>query len=385
LSYQLAGAIEVLLKRVHNHSFRGQWFFFAWRSDVIELKSINKAFSGAQGRSIEALKDVNLLVPQGHIHGVIGRSGAGKSTLLRCVNLLERPDSGSVQVAGQALLNLDAEALREARRKIGMIFQHFNLLSTQTVSSNIAFPLRLAGFSVAEQKKRVTELLDRVGLSDKAQAYPGQLSGGQKQRVAIARALATKPSILLCDEMTSALDPESTQSILDLVREIQAELSLTVLLITHEMDVIKRITDEVTVMDQAGVIEQGETGTIFSAPQHAVTRQLVDSTEHMVLPDGVKDHLVQEQSDDSVVLLELSFCGETAARPVISASVQKFGVDISILQANLSYLRDTLVGKMIVGCHAPADAIQQVELFYRESGINVERLGYVKRDNWPFC
>ena len=352
---------------------------------MIELKSINKVFLSGDGQRIEALKAVNLQVPKGHIHGVIGRSGAGKSTLLRCVNLLERPDSGLVEVAGENLLSLDHQGLREARRKMGMIFQHFNLLSTQTVSGNIAFPLRLIGVSRLEEKKRVAELLDRVGLSDKAKTYPAQLSGGQKQRVAIARALATRPSILLCDEMTSALDPESTRSVLDLVKEIQAELSLTVLLITHEMDVIKRIADQVTVMDQAAVIEQGSTADVFAMPKHPVTKQLVDSTEHMVLPVGLQGQLLQEPTQDSIVLWELSFSGETTARPVISASVKQFGIEVSILQANLSYLRETLVGKMIIGCDATTDVQRQVESFYQQSGINVERLGYVKRDSWPFC
>jgi D-methionine transport system ATP-binding protein len=351
---------------------------------MIELKSINKAFPSGGDQQIEALKAVNLNVPMGHIHGVIGRSGAGKSTLLRCVNLLERPDSGSVLVAGENLLSLDPAALREARRKMGMIFQHFNLLSTQTVSGNIAFPLRLLGFSRLEEKKRVAELLDRVGLSDKANAYPSQLSGGQKQRVAIARALATRPSVLLCDEMTSALDPESTRSVLDLVKEIQAELSLTVLLITHEMDVIKRMADQVTVMDQAAVIEQGSTSDVFAMPKHSVTKQLVDSTEHMVLPVGLQGKLWQVPTQDSIVLWELSFSGETTARPVISASIKQFGIEVSILQANLSYLRETLVGKMIIGCDAAIEVQRQVAFFYEQSGINVERLGYVKRDSWPF-
>ncbi len=351
---------------------------------MIELKSIEKAFLGADGKRIEALKAVNLSISQGHIHGVIGRSGAGKSTLLRCVNLLERPDSGFIAVAGENLLNLNPQALRESRRKMGMIFQHFNLLLTQRVSANIALPLRLAGASHLEQKKRVALLLDRVGLSDKADAYPAQLSGGQKQRVAIARALATKPSILLCDEMTSALDPESTRSILDLVKEIQAELSLTVLLITHEMDVIKRIADEVTVMDQSAVIEQGKTADVFATPKHRVTKQLLDSTEHMVLPMSLQGQLVDLPFQNAIVLWELSFSGETTARPVISASVKQFGMEVSILQANLSYLRDTLVGKMIIGCDATIDVQQQVEIFYEQSGIKVERLGYVKRDFWSF-
>jgi D-methionine transport system ATP-binding protein len=350
---------------------------------MIELQSVSKSFA-TNGQSIDALKTVNLVVPEGHIHGVIGRSGAGKSTLLRCVNLLERPDSGVVRVDGQELMRLDRTALREARRNMGMIFQHFNLLSTQTVHDNVAFPLQLTKMTRLQQEKRVYELLDRVGLMDKIKAYPAQLSGGQKQRVAIARALATKPRILLCDEMTSALDPESTQSILDLVKEIQAELSLTVLLITHEMDVIKRIADRVTVMDHAKVIEEGSTGEVFAKPKHPMTRQLVDSTEHMVLPVGLDRLLLKEACDDCVVLWELSFCGETTGRPVISASVREFGVDVTILQANLSYLRDTLVGKMLVGCHTSRDTEGKVFEFYRQSGINVERVGYVKRDNWPF-
>ena len=351
---------------------------------MIQLSAINKKFTTSDGRSFDALKDVNLVVPAGHVHGVIGRSGAGKSTLLRCVNLLERPDSGSVRVAGQDLLAMNATKLNQARRQIGMVFQHFNLLSTQTVRNNVVFPLRLAGLSEAEQTKRADEWLDRVGLSDKVNAYPSQLSGGQKQRVAIARALATKPSVLLCDEMTSALDPESTQSILNLVRDIQAELSLTVLLITHEMDVIKQMASEVTVMDDARVIEQGSTAQIFASPAHPVTKQLVDSTEHMVLPEKMQQALLPVACDESLALLELSFTGTNTGQPVISASAQKFNVGINILQANVSYLQDTLVGKMIVACDATADLLQNIEQFYQNSGINVERLGYVKRDHWPF-
>lgn len=372
------------LKRVvQKPLFLAAVVFCIWTGLMIELQSINKAFTVA-GKSVQALTNVNLQVSKGHIHGVIGRSGAGKSTLLRCVNLLEKPDSGSVLVAGQQLMNLDAASLRQARRQIGMVFQHFNLLATQTVANNVAFPLRLAGFTRVQQQQRIAQLLDRVGLSDKAHAYPAQLSGGQKQRVAIARALATKPSVLLCDEMTSALDPESTQSILELVQEIQAELSLTVLLITHEMDVIKRITDQVTVLDQGAVIEQGSVVDVFAAPKQAVTRQLIDSTEHMVLPAGMANHLLTEPVDQSMVLWELSFCGETTGRPVISASVQQFGIEVSILQANLSYLRDTLVGKMLVGCHASLATQQQVVAYYQQAGIHVEVIGYVKRDNWPF-
>jgi D-methionine transport system ATP-binding protein len=184
--------------------------------------------------------------------------------------------------------------------------------------------------------------------------------------------------------MTSALDPESTRSILDLVKEIQAELSLTVLLITHEMDVIKRIADEVTVMDQSAVIEQGKTADVFATPKHRVTKQLLDSTEHMVLPMSLQGQLVDLPFQNAIVLWELSFSGETTARPVISASVKQFGMEVSILQANLSYLRDTLVGKMIIGCDATIDVQQQVEIFYEQSGIKVERLGYVKRDFWSF-
>ena len=350
---------------------------------MIELASLNKVFQDRTGSIIPALSDVSLSVPSGHVHGVIGRSGAGKSTLIRCVNLLEQPDSGTVSVAGQVLTGLDAPQLRTARRQIGMIFQHFNLLSTQTVAANVAFPLRLAGMPTADSRRRVAALLDRVGLADKVNAYPAQLSGGQKQRVAIARALASKPSVLLCDEMTSALDPESTQSILQLLRDIQSELSLTVLLITHEMDVIKALADEVTVMDQGCVIEQGPTARVFSAPEHAVTKQLVDSTEHMLLPDGVAERIELTASEGSAALLELSFAGKTAANPVISASVTRFGIEISILQANLSYLRDVLVGKMLVGCCLEPERLQELIAFYEQAGITVEKKGYVRRDNWP--
>ena len=233
---------------------------------MITFKNISKTFRGSGGL-VHALSDVSLHVPEGCIYGVIGSSGAGKSTLIRCANLLEAPTEGEVLVAGQNLVELSSAELRKARREIGMIFQHFNLLSSRTVYQNIALPLELAGQSAAEIEKAITPLLELVGLEDKRNSYPSQLSGGQKQRVAIARALASQPKVLLCDEATSALDPQTTVSILNLLRDINKKLGLTILLITHEMDVVKSICDRVAILSQGRVIEENDVESFFLSPK----------------------------------------------------------------------------------------------------------------------
>lgn len=241
---------------------------------MIELKHITKHFNHKNGQVV-ALDDVSLTVPEGKIFGVIGASGAGKSTLIRCVNLLERPSSGTVTVDGKALMKLSPSELARERRHIGMIFQHFNLLSSRTVFQNIAFPLELEGQSKQEISKRVHELLALVGLEDKAQDYPARLSGGQKQRVAIARTLASNPRVLLCDEATSALDPATTKSILALLKDINRRLNITILLITHEMRVVKNICDEVAVISSGKLIEQGAVDEVFSNPKHELTKEFI--------------------------------------------------------------------------------------------------------------
>lgn len=241
---------------------------------MIELNHITKHFNH-KNRQVVALDDVSLTVPEGRIFGVIGASGAGKSTLIRCVNLLERPSSGTVTVDGKALMKLSPSELARERRHIGMIFQHFNLLSSRTVFQNIAFPLELDGQSKQEISKRVYELLALVGLEDKAQDYPARLSGGQKQRVAIARTLASNPRVLLCDEATSALDPATTKSILALLKDINRRLNITILLITHEMRVVKNICDEVAVISSGKLIEQGPVDEVFSNPKHELTKEFI--------------------------------------------------------------------------------------------------------------
>ena len=263
---------------------------------MIELKNITKSFR-QKDRIVTALSGVSLTVAAGKIFGVIGASGAGKSTLIRCVNLLELPTSGEVIVDGQNLTGLSRQQLAKARRQIGMIFQHFNLLSSRTVFENIAFPLELDNIPEDEIKKRVTDLLKLVGLEEKYNDYPSSLSGGQKQRVAIARTLASNPKVLLCDEATSALDPATTSSILALLKDINRRLNITILLITHEMSVVKAICDEVAVISDGKLIEQGSVSTIFSRPKTDLARRFIASTIKIEIPDDYKERLSQHTTD----------------------------------------------------------------------------------------
>ena len=256
---------------------------------IVRLEKASKTFPGRDGQPVTALQDIDLTVPQGSILGVIGRSGAGKSTLIRLVNGLEKPSSGKVIVDGADIAALPEAALRHARRSIGMIFQHFNLLSSRTAAQNIALPLEVAGYDKAEIRTRVEELLALVGLTDKRDRYPSELSGGQKQRVGIARALATKPKVLLSDEATSALDPETTRSILDLLARINDELGLTILLITHEMAVIRNIAREVAVIEGGRIVEQGDVFEVFTRPQHEVTRSFLADESGRALPPYVQN------------------------------------------------------------------------------------------------
>src|SRR3990167_4923525 len=351
---------------------------------MIELKNIYKSFVTPSGK-VSALENVSLRVERGHIYGVIGKSGAGKSTLIRCINLLERPDQGEVIVDQQPLLSLSSNALRAMRHKISMIFQHFNLLNSRTVFENVALPLELTRVSATEIKKTVLPLLEWVGLADRLQAFPSQLSGGQKQRVSIARALATKPKLLLCDEMTSALDPQTTQSILKLVQDINATMGLTILLITHEMEVIKRICDQVAVMDHGQIVEQGEVVQVFRAPKHPMTKNLTQAAFHLTLPAvlqaHVKPYLVKE---DGYTLLRISFVGDTAGRPVIYDLIRRFNLQINILQSNVEMMHTQSVGMMLVGSKASAEEMQQALRHLHSLGLTVEVMGYVERDDWHF-
>jgi D-methionine transport system ATP-binding protein len=301
---------------------------------VIEVRKVDKSFPTREGPFF-ALREVDLSVRHGEIFGIIGRSGAGKSTLLRVLNLLERPTAGEVLLEGRAITNLDGGELRRVRQRIGMVFQHFNLLGSRTVYDNVRLPLRIAGGSSSTQEsERIAEVLDLVGLRDQAHKYPRQLSGGQRQRVGIARALANRPQLLLCDEATSALDPETTQSILALLRDINARLKLTVVLITHGMDVIRAIADRVAVLDHGRVVEQGDVIDVFLRPKHSTTRALL-AESGMEIEGGLA-----VVGNGVSRLWRLTYRGATVASPVLTATAREHGLDVAIVQGSIGRIKD---------------------------------------------
>jgi D-methionine transport system ATP-binding protein len=308
---------------------------------VIEFQNVHKTYRVA-GKDIPALHPTSLTIENGQVFGLIGHSGAGKSTLLRLINRLENSSGGKIIVDGEEVTALDANSLRRFRQQVGMIFQHFNLLASKTVADNVALPLTLAGeLSRSEIDLRVAELLARVGLSDHARKYPAQLSGGQKQRVGIARALATKPKILLCDEATSALDPQTTASVLQLLAEINRELKLTIVLITHEMDVIRRVCDQVAVMDAGVIVEQGTVAQVFLHPKHPTTKRFVQEDEQI-------DE--SEQRDDFAHvpgrIVRLTFQGEATYAPLLGTVARETGVDYSILAGRIDRIKDIPYGQL---------------------------------------
>ncbi|PSW01718.1 methionine ABC transporter ATP-binding protein MetN [Photobacterium lipolyticum] len=343
---------------------------------MIEINRVNKVFYQGE-RAINALLDINLTIEQGTIFGVIGASGAGKSTLIRCVNLLEKPTSGHVIVDGIDLTQLSNQELTLARRKIGMIFQHFNLLSSRTVFDNIALPLELAGVSKTELMTKVDELLKLVGLADKRDTYPSNLSGGQKQRVAIARALASDPKVLLCDEATSALDPATTQSILELLKEINRKLNLTILLITHEMDVVKSICSEVAIIGDGELVEKGPVGDIFAHPKTDLAREFIRSTLDLSIPDDYQARMTAQRVTGSYPLIRLEFTGASVDAPLISQVAREFNIDISILSSDMDYAGGVKFGLMLAEFLGTERAAEQAIAFLRDHKVNVEVLGYV--------
>ena len=302
---------------------------------MISFQSVGKTFARAPA---PALVDVSLEVAPGEVFGVIGQSGAGKSTLIRLINGIERPSLGRVIADGEDVGALGPDGLRGLRRRVGMIFQHFNLLSSKTVAANVAFPLKVAGVPRGEIGPRVAELLDRVGLADQAHKYPAQLSGGQKQRVGIARALANGPKILLCDEATSALDPQTTEQILDLLARLNRELGLTIVLITHEMEVIRRVCHRVAVLDAGAVVESGEVAEVFLHPQHPVTRALVADADGLVVAKG----------QGAGPTLRLTFRGAATYEPILGRIARDTGVDYSILAGRIDRIRDEPYGQLLV-------------------------------------
>lgn len=343
---------------------------------MIEINQVNKVFYQGNHK-IPALVDINLHIPQGEIFGVIGSSGAGKSTLIRCVNMLEAPTSGSVLVDGLDLTKLSSKELGQARRNIGMIFQHFNLLSSRTVFDNVALPLELAQTPSNDIEQRVTELLDLVGLADKRDTYPANLSGGQKQRVAIARALASKPKVLLCDEATSALDPATTKSILELLKTINKQLNLTILIITHEMDVVKNICDKVAIIGGGRLVEQGLVSDIFAHPKTDLAREFIRSTLDLSIPEDYQDRLQEHQVAGSIPLVRLEFTGASVDAPVISQLARQFNIDVSILSSDIDYAGGVRFGLMLAEFFGEAEQAEQAMSFLKEHNIKVEVLGYV--------
>ena len=343
---------------------------------MIELSSVSKTFLGkTQQEHVEALRDVSLSVKQGEIFGIIGYSGAGKSTLVRVINLLERPDLGRVMMGGQDLTAMNPRELRQARRKIGMIFQHFSLLPSRTVSGNIAFPLKYTGLSKEEIQAKVTTLLNLVELSDKASAYPSQLSGGQKQRVAIARALAADPQVLLCDEATSALDPQTTLSILRLLKKVNEQLGITIVIITHEMAVIKEICDRVAVMEGGRVVELGTVFEVFASPREEITRRFIETTGTM--------HRVQEMIDsDSPILrlapgellVRLQYAQRSPSAPMVSLVSRRFDIDLNILFGNVEIIGGSPLGALVVVASGEANKVQEALAYMMEQNVKVEVL-----------
>ncbi|MFD1705204.1 methionine ABC transporter ATP-binding protein [Siminovitchia sediminis] len=333
---------------------------------MIELVGISKTFNGKQG-PIHALKDVSLSVKKGEIYGVIGYSGAGKSTLIRCVNLLEKPDQGSVKVKDEDLTKLSTNQLRKARGDIGMIFQGFNLLKTATVYDNIAIPLKLTGLDKENVKERVERYLKIVGLEQKHNAYPAELSGGQKQRVAIARALSFEPEILLSDEATSALDPDTTEAILDLLLKINKELGITILLITHEMNVIQRICDRVAVMENGEIIEEGKTKDIFTAPQHATTKKFVSSLFSHNIPEDILANL-----NKTGQVVTLSFFGETSGEPALAKVSKEFDIYPNILAGSITQLKDESFGQLVVHFQGDQEIVQKALQLLENNNVKVE-------------
>lgn len=345
---------------------------------MIKLNNITKIFT-LSDKKLTALDNVSLHVPKGQICGVIGASGAGKSTLIRCVNLLERPTHGAVLIDDVDLTQLSEAELVKTRRQIGMIFQHFNLLTSRTVFENVALPLELENKSKAEIQEKTTALLALVGLSDKHNVYPANLSGGQKQRVAIARALASDPKVLLCDEATSALDPATTQSILKLLKEINRTLGITILLITHEMEVVKRICDQVAVIDKGRLIEQGTVSEIFSNPKTELAQEFISSTFHITLPEEYLENLSDTPKHaKSYPIIKFEFTGRSVDAPLLSQASKKFGVELSILTSQIDYAGGVKFGFTIAEVEGDEDAITQTKVYLMENNVRVEVLGYVQ-------
>ena len=349
---------------------------------MIKLDHITQTYKTPEGREFKALDDVSIEIRPGEIFGIIGRSGAGKSTLVRCINLLNRPSEGTVTVDGKNLTELSEDELRESRRSIGMIFQHFNLLSSRTVYDNVALPLELVGTPKNVIREKVEPLLKLVGLTEHAHKYPSQLSGGQKQRVGIARALTNDPKVLLSDEATSALDPETTVATLALLKRINKELGLTIVMITHEMQVVKQICERVVVMNYGKIVEQGKVVDIFMSPQHETTKALIGNVMARDMPASILDRFRKARENhpnsDAVYLLRLAFSGNEVTRPVISECSRRLNLDFNILRGTVDDVQGQTLGSLTVLIEAESSVFIEAVNFLRENGVVVEEINDVK-------
>ena len=339
---------------------------------MIELTHISKNFASG-GRTVHAVQDVSLSIGKGEIFGIIGFSGAGKSTLVRCINLLERPISGSVTVDGKEMTAISARELRQARKKIGMIFQHFNLMPSRTVFGNVAYPLRGSGLSREQIADKVHRLLELVGIGDKAEAYPKQLSGGQKQRVAIARALANDPNVLLCDEATSALDTQTTKAILRLLKNLNEKLGITVVIITHEMAVVKEICDRVAVMEHGRVVEQGEVFNVFADPRQEITRSFIHTTSNLrKIEELIEEDSPVVQLKPGELIVRLSYIQRNVSEPLISTVSRKFDITLNIIFSDIAIVQNAPIGGTVAIISGERAQITQAMQYLSEKNVGVE-------------
>lgn len=339
---------------------------------MIIFENVSKSFE-AYGKTVEAVNNVNLRLEEGKIHGIIGFSGAGKSTLVRCINLLERPGTGKVMLGDTEITSLPEKKLREERKKIGMIFQQFNLFSSRTVFQNVAYPLKHSSMKKGEIKDKVNSLLELVDLHDKSEAYPSQLSGGQKQRVAIARALTNDPKILLSDESTSALDPQTTKSILKLLKELNRKLGITIVVITHEMQVIKEICDNVVVMENGRIVEQGDVFQVFASPVQQITKDFVDSTSNLsMVHELIESKASITKLKEGECILKFTYIACSASEPLVSHISRKYNLNVNIIFGNIDLIGEYPIGGLVSIVSGTSKDITEAIEFLRNKGVEVE-------------
>ena len=341
---------------------------------MIEFTHVSKDF-GSGEKMVRAVRDVSLTIQDGEIFGIIGFSGAGKSTLVRCINLLERPTNGTVVVDGKEMTALSPKELRLARRKIGMIFQHFNLMPSRTVFGNVAYPLQGQGLSKQAIQNKVRKLLKLVDIADKETAYPSQLSGGQKQRLAIARALANDPKVLLCDEATSALDPQTTKAILTLLKDLNQKLNLTIVMITHEMAVVKEICDHVAIMEHGQVVEQGEVFSLFADPKQPITQNFIRTTSNLQkIEELIAEGSPVVQLQPGEVIVRLSYIQKNVSEPLISTLSQRFQISLNIIFADIEIVQDAPIGGTVAILSGEREQITKAMEYLIEKNVGVEVL-----------